>query len=56
VHGHYSCITIYSGLKNISIILFQVYYGVTTLLDAASGDGEKMNGEQEEVDLQISKS
>uniref|UniRef100_A0A0E0MT80 Uncharacterized protein n=1 Tax=Oryza rufipogon TaxID=4529 RepID=A0A0E0MT80_ORYRU len=26
-----------------------VYYGVTTLLDAASGDEEKMNEEQEEI-------
>uniref|UniRef100_A0A0D9UYE9 GDT1 family protein n=1 Tax=Leersia perrieri TaxID=77586 RepID=A0A0D9UYE9_9ORYZ len=32
-----------------------VYYGVTTLLDAASGDGEKMNEEQEEAELAVSK-
>ncbi|KAL5222710.1 hypothetical protein ABZP36_027423 [Zizania latifolia] len=32
-----------------------VYYGVTTLLDAASGDAEKMNEEQEEAELAVSK-
>uniref|UniRef100_A0A0E0JFP9 GDT1 family protein n=1 Tax=Oryza punctata TaxID=4537 RepID=A0A0E0JFP9_ORYPU len=32
-----------------------VYYGVTTLLDAASGDEEKMNEEQEEAELAVSK-
>ncbi|TVU22910.1 hypothetical protein EJB05_32631 [Eragrostis curvula] len=32
-----------------------IYYGVTTLLDAASGDGEKMNEEQEEAELAVSK-
>ncbi|XP_040378117.1 GDT1-like protein 1, chloroplastic isoform X1 [Oryza brachyantha] len=32
-----------------------VYYGVTTLIDAASGDEEKMNEEQEEAELAVSK-
>ena len=32
-----------------------VYYGITTLLDAASGDEEKMNEEQEEAELAVSK-
>ncbi|KAL6626987.1 hypothetical protein ACP70R_030713 [Stipagrostis hirtigluma subsp. patula] len=32
-----------------------VYYGVTTLLDAASGDDEKINEEQEEAELAVSK-
>ncbi|GJN38149.1 hypothetical protein PR202_gb27164 [Eleusine coracana subsp. coracana] len=32
-----------------------VYYGVTTLLDAASGNDEKINEEQEEAELAVSK-
>ncbi|KAM3329408.1 hypothetical protein ACQJBY_026464 [Aegilops geniculata] len=39
-------------IDDILAVCLLVYYGVTTLLDAASGDGEKMNEEQEEVELQ----
>uniref|UniRef100_A0ACD5VN34 Uncharacterized protein n=1 Tax=Avena sativa TaxID=4498 RepID=A0ACD5VN34_AVESA len=42
-------------IDDILAVCLLVYYGVTTLLDAASGDGEKMNEEQEEAELAVSK-
>nr|BAJ97024.1 predicted protein [Hordeum vulgare subsp. vulgare] len=42
-------------IDDILAVCLLVYYGVTTLLDAASGDGEKMNEEQEEAEIAVSK-
>ncbi|CAO2205123.1 unnamed protein product [Urochloa humidicola] len=38
-------------VDDIAAALLLIYYGVTTLLDAASGDDGKINEEQEEVEL-----
>ncbi|KAI4963106.1 hypothetical protein ZWY2020_019700 [Hordeum vulgare] len=43
------------SIDDILAVCLLVYYGVTTLLDAASGDGEKMNEEQEEAEIAVSK-
>ncbi|XP_066313534.1 GDT1-like protein 1, chloroplastic [Miscanthus floridulus] len=42
-------------VDDIAAACLLVYYGVTTLLDAASGDDEKINEEQEEAELAVSK-
>uniref|UniRef100_A0A0A9CTB3 GDT1 family protein n=1 Tax=Arundo donax TaxID=35708 RepID=A0A0A9CTB3_ARUDO len=42
-------------VDDIAAACLLVYYGVTTLLDAASGDDEKINVEQEEAELAVSK-
>ncbi|RLN21678.1 GDT1-like protein 1, chloroplastic [Panicum miliaceum] len=42
-------------VDDIAAVCLLVYYGVTTLLDAASGDDEKINEEQEEAELAVSK-
>ncbi|KAJ1281943.1 hypothetical protein BS78_03G012200 [Paspalum vaginatum] len=42
-------------VDDIAAACLLVYYGVTTLLDAASDDGEKINEEQEEAELAVSK-
>ncbi|KQK03345.1 GDT1-like protein 1, chloroplastic [Brachypodium distachyon] len=42
-------------VDDLLAVCLLVYYGVTTLLDAASGDGEKMNEEQEEAEIAVSK-
>ncbi|XP_078174688.1 GDT1-like protein 1, chloroplastic [Carex rostrata] len=42
-------------IDDFAAVCLLVYFGVTTLLDAASGDGQKIKEEQEEAKLAISK-
>lgn len=41
-------------LDDIAAVLLLVYFGVSTLLDAASGDGMKADEEQKEAELAVS--